>query len=125
LYGVLVFKTCSADWQQNRKQHSGVFSMAKSIEKAAEISIPAAVALSLQTKQCHCTAKQCMKEILTEVRELTRNAALTVSNIKAALREWLREGWAVLSNTHIQITRAGRAKIKEIAEKAAQDPLLA
>lgn len=91
-------------------------------KKTEGISIEGAVALHLQTRSCACTAKQCLRELLNEVREIVGNKALTVRNLKDALKTWFAEGWAVISSQTLQVTRAGRKKIKELADAALASP---
>jgi coproporphyrinogen III oxidase-like Fe-S oxidoreductase len=93
--------------------------MAKSSE---DITIESAVALHLQTRTVPCTAKQCLQELLVEVRKLVANKALTIKQIKDALKKWFAEGWAVVNKQTLQITRAGRKKIKELADAALASP---
>ena len=92
------------------------------VKKPEGISIECAVALHLQTRSVPCTAKQCMEELLLEVKKLTGNHKLTISNIKENLRKWLDEGWAIISKKTLQVTRAGRKKIKELADAALASP---
>lgn len=92
--------------------------MAKSTDSTKGISIESAVALHLQTRNVPCTAKQCLQELLREVRELVGNNALTVKQIKDALKTWFAEGWAIVTSKTLQVTRAGRKKIKELADAA-------
>ncbi len=94
-------------------------------KKPEGISIEGAVALYLQTRPVPCTAKQCLQELLKEVRELTGNFALTVKQIKDNLKKWFTEGWAVISSQSLQVTRAGRNKIKELADAALASPTAA
>lgn len=95
--------------------------MAKKVsgtDKAVVHSIEGAVAAYIIARDTPCTTKQCMQELLQAVRVLVNNAKLTVQNIKQSLKNWLREGWAIISKDTLQITRSGRVKIKEIAELA-------
>ncbi len=93
--------------------------MAKSTESSEGISIESAVAFHLQTRPLlPCTAKQCLQELLKEVRELIGNNALTVKQIKDALKTWFTEGWAIVTGKTLQVTRAGRRRIKELADAA-------
>lgn len=92
--------------------------MAKSTESSEGISIESAVALHLQTRPVPCTAKQCLQELLKEVRELVGNNALTIKQIKDALKTWFAEGWATVTGKTLQVTRAGRRRIKELADAA-------
>ncbi len=87
--------------------------------KTNGISIEGAVALYLQTRPVPCTAKQCLQELLIEVRVLTGNFALTIKQIKDKLKKWFAEGWAIISNQSLQVTRAGRKQVKELAAEAA------
>jgi hypothetical protein len=92
--------------------------MSRKVEEEESISIEAAVALHLEIEAPRSTAKQCMKELLESVRKLTKNPKLTIQNIKDALRRWFEEGWAMLAGGFLQVTRAGRSKVKALAEKA-------
>ncbi|MEZ0209141.1 MAG: hypothetical protein ACAH17_03125 [Candidatus Paceibacterota bacterium] len=99
--------------------------MAKRATREKEVqkmSVETAVALHLQLIAPRPTAKQCIKELLVSVRELTENAMLTTRDLQTALRRWFEEGWASFSGEFIQVMRAGRAKIQEIADKATAAP---
>lgn len=96
--------------------------MAKKVEKENSLSIEAAVALHLEIEAPRSTAKQCMKKLLESVRKLTQNPKLTTKNLQDALRRWFEEGWAMLAGGFLQVTRAGRAQVKALAEKATAIP---
>jgi hypothetical protein len=91
-------------------------------QEVQKMSIETAVALHLQLIAPRPTAKQCVQELLQSVRELTENAMLTTRDLKTALRRWFEEGWVSFSGGFLQVMRAGRAKIQEIAEKATAAP---
>lgn len=87
-----------------------------------KFSIEVAVALHLEIQAPRSTAKQCMKELLQWVRQATKNPSLTIQHIKAALRQWFEEGWATLAGGFLQVTRAGRDRVKTLAEQATAAP---
>ncbi len=91
-------------------------------KKPEGISIEGAVALHLQTRTVACTAKQCLQELLAEVRKMVKHKNLTIERLKEALKTWFKEGWAIVNNQSLQVTRAGRKKIKELADAALASP---
>ncbi len=95
--------------------------MAKKVsgtENAVVSSVEGAVAAYIIAQDTPCTSKQCLQKLLQAVRVLVNNTKLTIQNIKQSLKNWLNEGWAIISKDTLQITRSGRVKIKEIAELA-------
>ncbi len=92
-------------------------------KRLSGISIESAVALHLQTRSVACTAKQCLEELLLEVKKFVGNNALTIKEIKEALKKWFREGWAVINKKTLQVTHSGRQKIKELANAALASPI--
>jgi hypothetical protein len=97
--------------------------MAKRLKKTEVIE--AAVAIHLHTKNTPCTTKQCMNELVDAVKELTGDANLTMQRVKKALNKWIEQGWATLVDDILQVTRAGRAQIKKLAEMATTPTLAA
>lgn len=94
--------------------------MARKEEK--KLSVQEAVALALATGTQAATTRQDLRNLLREVRKLVSNPALTLQNMKEALATWLQEGWAVVSKHFIQVTRAGRAPVKKMAESVFATP---
>lgn len=81
-------------------------------------SVEHAVALHLVLDCPCCTAKQRLADLLKKVKKLTADRKLTIQKMKQALEKWFQEGWAVVTNNIFQVTRAGRAQIKKLADEA-------
>lgn len=91
-------------------------------EETKKMTVEAAAAAHLEIISERSTAKQCLRELLESVKSLTGKTNLTVTDLRQELKRWFEKGWATLSGEFIQITRAGRAKIKQIADQATAMP---
>jgi coproporphyrinogen III oxidase-like Fe-S oxidoreductase len=92
-------------------------------KNVTSMTIEHATALAIETREVCRTARQCLKELLEVVKKLVNNDKLTIQNLKQSLKEWLQQGWAIISDSHIQVTHSGRARIKNLATEAAELPL--
>ena len=95
-----------------------------STQKVDTLSIEGIVATHLVTRSIPCTADQCMKELLSVVKTYQGNYKLTIKNIKTALHKWFENGWATVNKNVLKITRAGRARIKAIADAVNAPPAI-
>jgi coproporphyrinogen III oxidase-like Fe-S oxidoreductase len=84
-------------------------------EKMSTTASAAAVHIVTQDGKA-CTVKQCMKQLLDEVKKLTGNLDLTITQLKESLQQWVEDGWAKIKGDTLEITRAGRNPIKQLAE---------
>ncbi len=98
--------------------------MAKKTVKKEDGKVPlhVAAALYLELETERCTARQCLTMMLTRVRVIVNDPALTLQQLKNAISHWLTEGWAMISGNTIQVMRAGRAKIKQLADEGTMAP---
>lgn len=93
--------------------------MAKKTDKKKDEEIPlhVAAALYLELETERSTARQCLTQMLNRVREMVKNPALTMQQMKQAISQWPAEGWVMISGDTIQVMRAGRAKIRQLADE--------
>ncbi len=96
--------------------------MAKKAAPKKVETIAFAVAIHLATRDVPCTAKQCLQELLDQVKALV-NQKLKMDELQLALSKWVDQGWAIITNGFLQITRAGRHKIASLAEAATAPPI--
>ena len=67
-----------------------------------------------------------LSALLEKIKNELNNHALTTRDIKQAIADWLVEGYALIKNGCLEITRAGRKHIASLAEVAtAPAPLTA
>lgn len=77
-----------------------------------------AAAIHLTSREQVLTAGQCMYELLQKVKEFTKSKVITLDSLKESLKQWVDNGWAVIKDNVLQITRAGRSHVKRLAEAA-------
>lgn len=94
----------------------------KKKEEPDKFALDVAAALYLELETVRCTARQCLNRMLESVRQLTKNPKLTMQKMKLAIRHWLTKGWVMISGEEIQVLRAGRAPIKQLADDATKAP---
>jgi coproporphyrinogen III oxidase-like Fe-S oxidoreductase len=96
--------------------------MAKKVALKKVETIASAVAIHLATRDVPCTAKQCLQELLEQVKTLV-SQKLKMDELQLALSKWVDRGWAIITDGYLQITRAGRNVIRNLAENATSPPI--